>query len=49
MKNYLLKNSIGEVINQTKAISLLEAEEFFATIKNLSIHQLLNIFIVEEM
>ena len=49
MKNYALKNSFGEVINQTKAISLSEAQEIFAIIKNLSLQELLSIFIVEEL
>ena len=49
MKNYVLKTNLGEPINHTKALSLLEAKSFFALMKNLTVEQLLTIFIVEEI
>ena len=44
MKKYALKHKNGEVINTTSANDLNEATENFAKIKQITSHQLLEIF-----
>jgi hypothetical protein len=48
MKKFELKSKCGEVINKTNATSVSEAIEVFAKIKKLTIHSLLEIFLVVE-
>lgn len=48
MKIFSLKTKFGERINSTVACDLYEAQLKFASIKKLSINDLLAIFIVEE-
>lgn len=47
MDTYLLKTKSGDVINKCKAKYFEDAIEYFATIKNLSTTDLLNIYTVE--
>lgn len=47
MNIYLLKTKTGDVINKCSAKYYEEAIEYFATIKNLSTTDLLNIYTVE--
>lgn len=46
MNKYALKNNHGEAISYTTANSLIEAQEYFAEVKKLSLNNLLQIFIV---
>lgn len=48
MNSYGLKTKQGEVIKTIVAKDLPEAEEVFSKMKNLSLNQLLEIFIIEE-
>ena len=47
MERYALKTKDGETINSIKANNLIEAYGLFAKIKNLTIEDLNEIFIVE--
>lgn len=48
MKKYTLKVSDGEVINSVITYTKEDAIEIFAITKNLTVEQLLKIFIVDE-
>ena len=48
MKKYILKTKCGDIISRTKANNINEAQDFFSKTKNLSISNLLEIFLVEE-
>jgi len=45
---FVLKNSLNETISSIRAYNLTEAINIFAEKKKLNVHQLLEIFIVEE-
>jgi hypothetical protein len=47
MNRYALKNREGEIISYTKTENIFEASKIFASIKNLNVESLLEIFIVE--
>jgi hypothetical protein len=49
MNIYELKTKNGETINKVNAVSIDEATEIFARIKNLTIDSLLELFVINKM
>lgn len=49
MNTFVLKTKEGEIIHKLRANDIENAKEMFAIIKNLSISEILSMFVVEEL